>query len=547
MTIPKTASINGFADKIYDRLPECAKPCVKQDVRVSPCAYYDTQCLCMMPQFQNPVGMCIADNCHGEDVLDARSLATSICVSAQMWEPYWMPDDSVTSALEYAATASWDSNAITTTTTDENTETVPTETASNTLVTSAPTTTGADNPYTQYPSVAKTASINGFADRIYDQLPECAKSCMYQNTGVTPCPYWDTGCLCIMPTFQALIGQCIADNCHGQDVLGARSLATSICSSAGVWSPYWMPPDSISSSLAYAATAVVSTTEDQPSSASASASSSSTDASSTEDQTSSETVPASSSSEIAIPTETVNPLESFTVTAVFNGIANPFTNNGTSIKIGDGDSVSFVIEDGFLKIGDSQYIQVSDDGALFISEKSSATSGWGVNGNRLTFTAQAMSPAKRDDEAQFNACPADEGYDVHVGESQGCTPVEAYAENVEDTSLSSSVELSEQQTATSATSEESSATESTEQDSSSTTSNSLSNETPSESDASSSSSSSATVSSEESTSSSITSGQQSTTGNASSSDSLITSAPTSDDTGNQYTQYPSVAKTASIN
>ena len=64
-------------------------------------------------------------------------------------------------------------------------------------ITEAPTTTAEDNPYTIYPSVAKTASINGFADRIYDQLPECAKPCMFQNTGVTPCPYWDTGC-CVL-------------------------------------------------------------------------------------------------------------------------------------------------------------------------------------------------------------------------------------------------------------------------------------------------------------------------------------------------------------
>ena len=79
-------------------------------------------------------------------------------------------------------------------------------------ITSAPS-TAEDNPYTIYPSVAKTASINGFADRIYDQLPECAKPCMFQNTGVTPCPYWDTGCLCIMPTFAGAIGSCIAEKC----------------------------------------------------------------------------------------------------------------------------------------------------------------------------------------------------------------------------------------------------------------------------------------------------------------------------------------------
>ncbi|CCG23883.1 Pga7 protein [Candida orthopsilosis Co 90-125] len=112
-----------------------------------------------------------------------------------------------------------------------------------------------DNNWSTYPSVAKTASINGFADRIYDQLPECAKPCMFQNTGVTPCPYWDTGCLCIMPTFQGAVGTCIAENCRGEDVLDARSLATSICSSAGVWDPYWMPPASVTTALSTAAAA----------------------------------------------------------------------------------------------------------------------------------------------------------------------------------------------------------------------------------------------------------------------------------------------------
>ena len=41
------------------------------------------------------------------------------------------------------------------------------------------------NAYTAYPSVAKTASINGFADKIYDQLPECAKECVKQSTSNT--------------------------------------------------------------------------------------------------------------------------------------------------------------------------------------------------------------------------------------------------------------------------------------------------------------------------------------------------------------------------
>lgn len=109
--------------------------------------------------------------------------------------------------------------------------------------------------YTQYPSVPKTASINGFADRIYALVPDCAKDCLRESTGSTPCPYWDTGCLCIMPTFAGAIGNCIADNCRGNNVVVATSLAYSICSSAGVWEPYWMPPASVTTRLNEAAAA----------------------------------------------------------------------------------------------------------------------------------------------------------------------------------------------------------------------------------------------------------------------------------------------------
>ena len=117
-----------------------------------------------------------------------------------------------------------------------------------------------DNPYTIFPSVAKTASINGFADRIYDQLPECAKECVKQSTSSTPCPYWDTGCLCVMPQFAGAVGNCVAKNCKGKEVGSVESLATSICSSAGVWEPYWMIPSSVSDALAKAADAAAETT-----------------------------------------------------------------------------------------------------------------------------------------------------------------------------------------------------------------------------------------------------------------------------------------------
>ena len=273
----KTASINGFADKLYDQLPECAKPCVSQDTGITPCPYWDAGCLCVMPQFAGAIGSCVANSCKGQDVVSVTSLGTSVCSVAGVNAPYWMLPASVKSSLSVAATAVPTSDNASKTSSGQPAETSseqPSETSSeqpvetssqsseeSSTITTAPSSAAEDNPYTIYPSVAKTASINGFADRIYDQLPECAKPCMFQNTGATPCPYWDTGCLCIMPTFAGAIGSCIAKNCKGQDVVSATSLGTSICSVAGVWEPYWMVPGNVQSSLNAAATAVPSSSE----------------------------------------------------------------------------------------------------------------------------------------------------------------------------------------------------------------------------------------------------------------------------------------------
>lgn len=123
--------------------------------------------------------------------------------------------------------------------------------------------------YATYPSVAHTASINGFADPIYAELPECAKSCVEEDTDSTPCPYWDPGCLCVMSTWGAAVAECFIENCQGSDVSSAASLATSICSSAGVPSPYWYLPASDSAALSSAAAATV--TDDATSAAETSA------------------------------------------------------------------------------------------------------------------------------------------------------------------------------------------------------------------------------------------------------------------------------------
>lgn len=117
------------------------------------------------------------------------------------------------------------------------------------------------NPYSKYPKVQKTASINGFADPIYAELPECAKSCVEEDTASTPCPYWDPGCLCSMPKWDGAVAECIAKSCKGSDVEAATSLAISVCSSAGVESPYWNIPATYSTMLESAAEATTSESE----------------------------------------------------------------------------------------------------------------------------------------------------------------------------------------------------------------------------------------------------------------------------------------------
>lgn len=115
----------------------------------------------------------------------------------------------------------------------------------------------AANPYATYPSVARSASINGFADPIYGQVPECAKECLKKDTSVTPCPYWDPGCLCVIPTFAGAVAECIAQNCQGDLVQLATDLAVGLCNSVGANT--WMIPASLVTALSEARKEAVAT------------------------------------------------------------------------------------------------------------------------------------------------------------------------------------------------------------------------------------------------------------------------------------------------
>lgn len=124
--------------------------------------------------------------------------------------------------------------------------------ASMAMAAPATTTFGTDDNWSTYPEVPKTASINGFADPIYTYLPECAKSCVAEDTDSTPCPYWDTGCLCVMANWGGEVADCVASGCEGNNVAVMTNLAVSACSAAGVPSPYWFIPASASSALVQA-------------------------------------------------------------------------------------------------------------------------------------------------------------------------------------------------------------------------------------------------------------------------------------------------------
>lgn len=98
-----------------------------------------------------------------------------------------------------------------------------------------------------YPQVPKSASVNGFADPIAAELPQCAKDCANVPTSITPCPYWDTGCLCVMPQWAGSVASCFVASCSGDELASATSLAYSLCSSVGA--NLWIIPASISTQL----------------------------------------------------------------------------------------------------------------------------------------------------------------------------------------------------------------------------------------------------------------------------------------------------------
>jgi DNA polymerase sigma len=104
--------------------------------------------------------------------------------------------------------------------------------------------------FATYPKVPKSYTINGFADPVYDAIPECAKECVsYKNP--TICPTFDSGCFCVMPNWNALVAECLVNKCSGKDVVQATSAITSMCNRVGANT--WAMPASYSTALSNAA------------------------------------------------------------------------------------------------------------------------------------------------------------------------------------------------------------------------------------------------------------------------------------------------------
>ncbi|GEQ69469.1 hypothetical protein JCM33374_g3141 [Metschnikowia sp. JCM 33374] len=195
--------------------------------------------------------------------------------------------------------------------------------------------------YETYPSVAKTASINGFADKLYGNLPACAQQCVKQSTSSTPCPYWDAGCLCVMSNFGSAVANCIAQNCQGADVGSAESLATSVCSSAGVPSPYWYIDSGASSALGAAEAKTVAATTTATSSAAATQTTSAAAAAATSSATTaSSTQNAATTSATTSVTTPITTSSQPTTTAATSSAAAVSTVQTSAVSISAAPSVS---------------------------------------------------------------------------------------------------------------------------------------------------------------------------------------------------------------
>ncbi|CAI5756656.1 unnamed protein product [Candida verbasci] len=214
-TIDSTGYRNSFAAIMTPIVPDCAKPCLDLDLNVY-CDNDDTNCFCYLGDYVNPVGYCVADKCKGQDVKDFMTTVDGVCKEASIvdMEPYFAISNKVRDKLNEAAN-------------EESTKETSTSSTS-TKISSSSTLTPTSIP-----------TANSLVDLIYPDVPTCAQSCLAKDAPYVDCDYQDAHCYCIMGPYTDFIGDCVSNNCYGQDVKDFLNIAEKVC---GKYSPVPVGP-----------------------------------------------------------------------------------------------------------------------------------------------------------------------------------------------------------------------------------------------------------------------------------------------------------------
>lgn len=90
-------------------------------------------------------------------------------------------------------------------------------------------------PWLHFPPVSRLYELNGLSDRFFKESDTCVQNCLtkHKSTEMTPCPVWDTGCLCIFHTFNDVWMKCVLNDCP-QFAKDVEVKGIAACTKAGV-------------------------------------------------------------------------------------------------------------------------------------------------------------------------------------------------------------------------------------------------------------------------------------------------------------------------
>lgn len=112
--------------------------------------------------------------------------------------------------------------------------------------------------WSHYPKVERKFVFNGLADRLYNEVSPCVQQCLVDHKDAPNyCPKWDPGCHCVMEKFNNEWAGCVANKCHGKEVVNAEASVNKVCKDVGVDYPkLWYVSDSVQHKLDVAKTRI---------------------------------------------------------------------------------------------------------------------------------------------------------------------------------------------------------------------------------------------------------------------------------------------------